>query len=74
VEIGVLIEERPGTIKASLRAEHGSYRMDTIAAQFNGGGHASAAGLNCPDLLVNFYPRLVAALTRRLAEIDTAQS
>jgi phosphoesterase RecJ-like protein len=73
VEIGVLIEERPGTIKASLRAKHTSYRMDTIASQFNGGGHASAAGLNCADTLANFYPKLVAALTRRLVEVDAAR-
>ncbi len=70
VEIGVLIEERPGIIKASLRAKHGGLRMDTLAAQFQGGGHASAAGLNCPDTLGAFYPKLIAALTRRLAEAD----
>ena len=73
VEIGVLIEERPGTMKASLRATNGSYRIDTVASQFNGGGHASAAGLNCPDTLENFYPKLVAALSRRLAEVDAAR-
>ena len=73
VEIGVLIEERAGTIKASLRAKHASYRMDTIAAQFNGGGHASAAGLTCPDTLAAFYPKLIAAVTRRLAELDAAK-
>lgn len=70
VEIGVLIEERAGVIKASLRAIHGSYRIDTVASQFNGGGHASAAGLNCPDTLGSFYPKLIAALSRRLAETD----
>ncbi|MFZ9683178.1 MAG: DHH family phosphoesterase, partial [Cephaloticoccus sp.] len=43
VEIGVLIEERDnGTIKASLRAKDPVYRVDRIAAQFNGGGHACA--------------------------------
>lgn len=73
VEIGVLIEERGGTIKASLRAKHASYRMDTIASQFHGGGHANAAGLNCADTLAHFYPKLVAALTRRLAEVDAAK-
>ncbi len=73
VEIGVLIEERPGVIKASLRAKHSSYRIDTVASQFNGGGHASAAGLNCSDSLASFYPRLVAAITRRLAEVDAAK-
>ena len=70
VEIGVLIEERAGVIKASLRAIHGSYRIDTVASQFNGGGHASAAGLNYPDTLGAFYPKLIAALARRLAETD----
>jgi phosphoesterase RecJ-like protein len=73
VEIGVLIEERPGTIKASLRAKHSSYRIDTVASQFGGGGHASAAGLNCTDTLAHFYPRLVAALEHRLAEVDAAK-
>lgn len=70
VEIGVLIEERAGVIKASLRAIHGSYRIDTVAGQFNGGGHASAAGLNYPDTLGSFYPKLISALARRLAETD----
>lgn len=70
VEIGVLIEERPGVIKASLRSKHGAYRMDTLAAGFGGGGHASAAGLNIQDSLESFYPKLLAALTRRIGEMD----
>ena len=73
VEIGVLIEERVGVIKASLRAKSASFRMDTVAAQFNGGGHASAAGLNCPGTLAEFQPRLLAALKQRLAEVDGAK-
>lgn len=73
VEIGGLIEERPGTMKASLRAKDSSYRVDTIAAKFNGGGHASAAGLNFPDHLVTFYPKLIAAIVQRLAEVDAAK-
>jgi len=74
VEIGALIEVRPGTIKASLRAQNGSYRVDTLASQFNGGGHASAAGLNWPGTLGVFYPRLIAAINRRLHEVDSAAS
>ena len=70
VAIGALIEERPGVIKASLRAQANVYRVDSIAAQFNGGGHASAAGLNFPDTLDRFYPKLVAAFAQRLKEID----
>jgi bifunctional oligoribonuclease and PAP phosphatase NrnA len=73
VEIGVLIEERPGVIKASLRAVDASFRMDTLAAQFHGGGHANAAGLNCKDTLAAFYPKLLAALQQRLAEADAAK-
>jgi phosphoesterase RecJ-like protein len=72
VEIGVLIEERPGGIKASLRGMRSVYRMDTVAAQFNGGGHANAAGLNCPGTLAEFYPRLLGVLAARLKEVDAA--
>jgi phosphoesterase RecJ-like protein len=72
VVIGVLIEERQGTIKASLRGMESVYRMDTIAAQFGGGGHANAAGLNWPGVLKDFYPQLLAAITQRLKEVDAA--
>ncbi len=74
VDIGVLIEERPnGAVKASLRAKEPAYRVDTLAAQFNGGGHACAAGLNLKTGAADFYPRLVAALERRLGEVQAAK-
>jgi len=73
VEIGVLIEERADVIKASLRAKHASYRMDAVAAEFNGGGHANAAGLNYKSSMADFYPKLLAALKWRLAEVDGAK-
>jgi phosphoesterase RecJ-like protein len=67
VDIGVLIEERPGAIKASFRAKNPAFRVDQIAAQFGGGGHACAAGLNLKDrTLADFRPRLVAALAAHL--------
>ena len=70
VDIGALIEERPdGTTKASLRAKDPIYRLDLVAAQFNGGGHACAAGLNFKGKAVDFYPRLVAALAEQLAAV-----
>lgn len=72
VVIGVLIEERPGRIKASLRGMQSVYRMDTIAAEFGGGGHANAAGLNWPGTLADFYSRLLTAITQRLKEVDAA--
>ncbi len=71
VDVGVLIEERAdGTVKASLRAKAAVYRMDLIAGQFNGGGHACAAGLNLKQDTANFYARLVAAITRQMAVVD----
>ena len=74
VDIGVLIEERPnGAVKASLRAKEPFFRVDTLAAQFDGGGHACAAGLNLKTGAADFYPRLVAALERRLGEVDAAK-
>jgi len=74
VEIGVLIEERPnGAAKASLRAKDPKYRVDLVAAQFGGGGHACAAGLNVPAGTAHFRTALLAALTQRLQEVDAAQ-
>jgi phosphoesterase RecJ-like protein len=72
VVIGVLIEERPGTIKASLRGMESIYRMDTLAAQFGGGGHACAAGLNWKGTLEEFNAKLHAAIVQRLQEVDAA--
>jgi phosphoesterase RecJ-like protein len=75
VEIGVLIEERPGgAIKASLRAREAAYRVDLVAAEFNGGGHACAAGLNLKADTPDFRARLLAALARRLAAVDAERT
>lgn len=74
VEIGALIEERAdGGVKASLRAKDPAYRVDLIAAEFNGGGHACAAGLNLKSGAGDFAARLVAALTKRIALVDAAR-
>ncbi len=71
VEIGALIEMRAdGSLKASLRAKDPSYRVDLVAALFNGGGHACAAGLNLKTDTEGFYERLVAAFAERLAVVD----
>ncbi|MDF9827945.1 phosphoesterase RecJ-like protein [Ereboglobus sp. PH5-10] len=68
VEIGVLIEERPGAIKASLRAKNPAMRVDRIAAIFGGGGHACAAGLNMKNApsLAEFRAQLVTAIAAQL--------
>jgi len=74
VEIGALIEERTdGTVKASLRAKEPALRVDLVAAQFNGGGHACAAGLNLKTGAENFYARLLAAMAERLRIVDAAR-
>jgi bifunctional oligoribonuclease and PAP phosphatase NrnA len=71
VDIGALIEERAdGSVKASLRAKEPAYRVDLAAAQFNGGGHACAAGLNLKRGTENFHTRLVAVLAQRIAAVD----
>ena len=67
VDVGVLIEERPDGVKASLRGMDPIYRLDLAAGQFGGGRHACASGLTVQgEKLVTFYPRLVAALAERL--------
>ncbi len=74
VDIGVLIEERVGGIKASLRAKDPSFRVDQVAARFGGGGHACAAGLNVIGATpAGFRTELVAALAAQLAAVDAAQ-
>ncbi|MEO7599336.1 MAG: bifunctional oligoribonuclease/PAP phosphatase NrnA [Opitutus sp.] len=71
VDIGVLIEERPeGVIKASLRSKDPQFRLDQTAAQFNGGGHACAAGLSLKLPLSEFRPRLLSALAAQIAAVD----
>ena len=74
VEIAALIEERPdGTVKASLRAKEPAMRVDLIAARFNGGGHACAAGLNLKTNTKDFEARLVAAFAERFAAVDAGR-
>ncbi|MFO8027141.1 MAG: bifunctional oligoribonuclease/PAP phosphatase NrnA [Opitutales bacterium] len=67
VDIGVLIEDCEGAIKASLRAKDPFYRVDQVAKQFGGGGHACAAGLNLENSsIAEFQPQLIKALGEHL--------
>jgi bifunctional oligoribonuclease and PAP phosphatase NrnA len=72
VDIGVLVEERPDGVKASLRSKDPAYRLDMVAAQFGGGGHACAAGLNVKGkaAVATFRLRLLTALAAQLATVD----
>ncbi|MDE3084290.1 MAG: bifunctional oligoribonuclease/PAP phosphatase NrnA, partial [Verrucomicrobiota bacterium] len=70
VDIGVLVEEQTDGVKASLRSKDPACRLDLVAAQFNGGGHACAAGLNFKENAGVFLPRLIDALVAQLAAVD----
>ena len=72
VDIGVLVEERSGKIKGSLRAKEQKYRVDEVAKQFNGGGHAAAAGLNYESSMEDFVPQLLKAIEIQMAKVDQA--
>ena len=74
VEIGVLLEERDGATKGSLRGKDPALRLDRVAAGFGGGGHACAAGLNPKEPLALVQPRLLAALAEALARVDALKS
>jgi phosphoesterase RecJ-like protein len=71
VEIGVLLEEHDGMLKGSFRAKDPIQRVDQLAKQFNGGGHACAAGFNPESHLEEFYPRLIAALEKHFETLNT---
>lgn len=70
VDIGVLIEDCDGAIKVSLRAKDPFYRVDQVAKQFGGGGHACAAGLNVENSsIAEFQPQLIQALGEHLKQL-----
>lgn len=63
VAIGVLVEQHHGNIKGSFRAKDPAMAVHDLAKQFNGGGHACAAGFNMDDQnLDTFIPLLKQAL------------
>ena len=67
VDIGVLLEDRKGFLKGSLRAKNPFYRVDQVANLFNGGGHACAAGLNVEKSSIDeFLPKLLVAIKNHL--------
>lgn len=70
VDIGILLEEDPnGTLKGSFRAKNPIYRVDQLAKEFNGGGHACAAGFNPEMPLATFAPILREKLIARFATL-----
>lgn len=70
VDIGVLIEDRNGAIKVSLRAKDPAFRVHEVAHMFGGGGHACAAGLNVADSSIEvFEPKLLQAMGAHLKNL-----
>ncbi len=69
VDIGVLLEEHDGMLKGSFRAKQKVHRVDLLARQFNGGGHACAAGFNPECSLEELLPRLEAALEKHFQSL-----
>ena len=72
VDVGVLLEERPGATKGSLRSRDPIYRLDQVAAKFSGGGHACAAGINPKVPVSEVYPKLMEAIREQIARADAA--
>ena len=71
-DVGLLVEERKTTTKGSLRGKDPSTRLDQIASQFGGGGHACAAGLSSDLSLEELKKGLIQALESRLNGMDSA--
>ena len=75
VDIGVLLEDRKGLLKGSLRAKNPFYRVDLVANLFNGGGHACAAGLNIENSSIDeFLPKLLIAIKNHLDALGDPQT
>jgi phosphoesterase RecJ-like protein len=67
VKIGVILEYREHSVKGSFRAKDDAMRVDLLAAQFGGGGHAAAAGFNVEMTPEAFYPAMIEALRSHLS-------
>jgi phosphoesterase RecJ-like protein len=70
VKIGIFLEERSAGIKGSFRAKEPRFRVDQLAQQFNGGGHACAAGFRVNEPLEELEARLLVALETHLQALD----
>lgn len=75
VEVCVLlVEQDPGTVKASLRSKPPARRggrfvdVNHVAARFGGGGHVHAAGARISGTLDHAFDRITAALESYLEE------
>ncbi len=70
-KVGLYLEERKTTVKASLRSESADYRVDLIAKAFGGGGHACAAAFSAEVSIEELEPAVIAAIGIRIKELAT---
>lgn len=71
VKIGLYLEERKTTVKGSFRAESAEYRVDLLAKQFGGGGHACAAAFSTDEALEKIEPLVLEAICKRIKEVQS---
>jgi phosphoesterase RecJ-like protein len=57
-------------LKGSFRAKDPVHRVDQLAIEFNGGGHACAAGFNPGCTLEELMPRLESALENHFKSLN----
>lgn len=70
VKIAALLEQQPdGTVKGSLRSKFPKYQVDKLAAKFNGGGHACAAGFHMSIPFEDFPDTFVKAVKEHLNQL-----
>jgi phosphoesterase RecJ-like protein len=70
VDIGIFVQEFENQVKGSLRAKTRAYRLDRLARQFGGGGHAPAAGFNQHRPLDEVCALLLKAAEEHLKKMD----
>jgi len=61
VELGCLIKESPGAVRASLRSKN-DVNVEAAARQFGGGGHVMAAGCSFSDTVAEAEKQLIPVL------------
>lgn len=71
VQVAVFFEELPdGKSRVSMRSKDRRYDVCRIAAEFGGGGHSLAAGIRMRDDLDTTKARVLAAIQRRIDEVN----
>lgn len=70
VKIAALLEEQPdGSVKGSLRSKFPEYQVDELAARFNGGGHACAAGFHSDTAYAAFPDIFIKEVEKHLDQL-----